>query len=497
MQCSVGLLQVDDLLSESDSHSSSTALVPVRMGVPSYGDRQSGGGREREEVGQEELLPRVGTFAVQANLVFTPTVYSPSSPFLRGLSILPGPLLLHLIDTALVQYVLVLEPWVQPGVGVAMGLRAALEACVASPRSHAGQSLPNPFHHHHPLFSCSSLYVAPVEVQATVRMGWYEQQEVQGEGGAEAGNGAAMDPARALLLPLFASLGTTRLTLSAVSLDRPLATSHRIAQEWLASVLTDVILSSPALIGSLDILGNPSHLVRSIASGIVSLVAEPARALTGVREGTPGEGQARARAGAGVQQRDVPVLGLLSGIARGARGFVSHVGEGVLTSVSGVSLSLARSVRRVTATRLVMGGARAGAGAGREVLGAKGEQGPQEQLWEAAWAQDEAAPAAIILLDGSSSSAAAHLPMHRTRTSAGEQQQEEQEEEGEGGEQGPALRGPFTALFEAVILNQGSSAGAALAVALDSVGQTAAGLAATLSVQDRPHHITRTQRRTA
>lgn len=255
--------------------------------------------------------------------------------------------------------------------------------------------------------------------------------------------------------PLFLSVDRLRLGLSGVALDRPVCSPGRLGRELLASALADLLLSSPALLGSLALLGNPTHLVRSLAAGVSELVTQPWRALAGGGGGGTEDGGARDPRG------DAPlVLGVLAGLARGAKGFASHVGEGTLTSVSGLALSLARNLDRL------------GGQAGTEAGGAGGGSGG----------------------DSASANDAHTAALPRAWTSSQELNDDSGEAE-DGDEEGEDEAGALAAASgirpggRAVLPSLAGLVVRPLSSVLDLVGRGSAGLAAALSTTHAVQHV--------
>ena len=121
--------------------------------------------------------------------------------------------------------------------------------------------------------------------------------------------------------PSIAFVNTTVLGRSASTRDEVWA----LAQELGSSYAADALLSSPALIGSLDMLGNPTGLLREYAIGMRDMVLLP---LSAVTEGKYGGG----------------VQGVLRGVAHGGSSLVRHVVGGTLASVAGFSDTVARNL---------------------------------------------------------------------------------------------------------------------------------------------------------
>ena len=135
-------------------------------------------------------------------------------------------------------------------------------------------------------------------------------------------------------LKAFVGLDRTPLFFSPVALRSILASPERIGRELSANYIADAIFRLPALIGSLEILGNPTGFFRAVGSGLHDLFALPLRSLS------RGSG---ADAGG-----DWIVAALLRGIAQGWVSFLSHVSGGALTSLSGFASSVARNLDRLS-----------------------------------------------------------------------------------------------------------------------------------------------------
>ena len=58
-----------------------------------------------------------------------------------------------------------------------------------------------------------------------------------------------------------------------------MCSASRLVQELLANYVTDAIVQSPVLLGSMDILGNPTFLVQSLSRGLHDLISMPNNAL--------------------------------------------------------------------------------------------------------------------------------------------------------------------------------------------------------------------------
>ena len=110
---------------------------------------------------------------------------------------------------------------------------------------------------------------------------------------------------------IFVGIDRTPIRLWPVSATEIRCSFPYLRSELIANYLADILISSPALLGSLDILGNPTNLIRSLALGVHDLVAIP---LNEIRRGWgPGN--------------------VLRGVVKGWLGLLSHVADGALTSV--------------------------------------------------------------------------------------------------------------------------------------------------------------------
>jgi hypothetical protein len=98
----------------------------------------------------------------------------------------------------------------------------------------------------------------------------------------------------------------------------------RLLRELVAGYTASAIARSPLLLGSLDLLGNPTFWLQSVGAGVRDLLLLPRNAL--------GQGP-RAFVGA---------------VGGGLLSLLRHTTEGTLTSVSGFSSSLARNMERLS-----------------------------------------------------------------------------------------------------------------------------------------------------
>jgi vacuolar protein sorting-associated protein 13B len=126
--------------------------------------------------------------------------------------------------------------------------------------------------------------------------------------------------------PVYLGVNDMLVTFSAVNVSHVACPAPKLARELLASFIADALLSSPALVGSLELLGNPTGLLRSMSRGVYSLFALPIE---------------RARS-------DGTTGGVLAGLAQGWSALVTHVSHGTLVSLSGLAGSLSRNLDRLS-----------------------------------------------------------------------------------------------------------------------------------------------------
>jgi hypothetical protein len=127
-----------------------------------------------------------------------------------------------------------------------------------------------------------------------------------------------------LAAQFFVGVGQMPVLLNAVELDAVCCAVDPLVRELLAKYLADAVVRTPMLLGSLDLLGNPTFLVQSLGKGLHDLVALPKNALP--------EGP----------------TAFVRALGGGVISLLQHAGEGSLTSVSGFSNSLARNVDQLS-----------------------------------------------------------------------------------------------------------------------------------------------------
>ena len=126
-------------------------------------------------------------------------------------------------------------------------------------------------------------------------------------------------------LPLQVRLQAATLRLPAVGAVHLHAPAARLRREVVAFVLADQLMTLPALLGSLDIFGNPSGFLRDARTGIARLF------------------ELERGAGLGAP------LALVGGALEGTGHLVLRVAEGALRSLSAFSFAVAHNVDRLAA----------------------------------------------------------------------------------------------------------------------------------------------------
>jgi hypothetical protein len=121
------------------------------------------------------------------------------------------------------------------------------------------------------------------------------------------------------------SLCDTPLVFNPVSLSPVFALPDRLAEDLVANYIADAVLMSPALFGSLQIIGNPTAFIRSVAAGVREFIVLPSAVLE--------EGD---------------FSGLVQGLGSATFSFGRHVLTGALRSITGFNSSVARNLDRLS-----------------------------------------------------------------------------------------------------------------------------------------------------
>jgi hypothetical protein len=127
---------------------------------------------------------------------------------------------------------------------------------------------------------------------------------------------------------VFVGVQRMPVRLAAVEMNHLLCTSDRFMKEITATYLADIIIRSPLLIGSFDLIGNPTQIIAAVSRGVGDLVQIPSRAV--------GDG---------------PVAFVFA-VGEGISSLLKNVSEGTLMSVSGFSSSVARNLDGLSGVRM-------------------------------------------------------------------------------------------------------------------------------------------------
>ena len=146
--------------------------------------------------------------------------------------------------------------------------------------------------------------------------------------------------------PLFLSFSGMPLHVSTMDFRRLLLTPRHLAREVAANVVADVIVSAPAVIGSLELLGNPTALVQELADGLAAVVLAPWRAAH-----SPSSAY-NERGGGAINALLLPMrvaAGMVGGVTAGVVALSGKAAYGVLSSVGAFSSSLGRNLKQINA----------------------------------------------------------------------------------------------------------------------------------------------------
>eukprot|EP01083_Nonionella_stella_P089908 251096_1 len=125
-------------------------------------------------------------------------------------------------------------------------------------------------------------------------------------------------------IPVHIGVHNSPLVLQPISLSSVQCAPDRLIHEMLAMYMADLAFQTPALLGSLNALGNPTQLIENIGMGFHKFVSIPRQSLA-----------------------DGPQA-FVWGAGRGFVALLQHVSEGTFTSVSTFSDSLARNLERLS-----------------------------------------------------------------------------------------------------------------------------------------------------
>ena len=165
------------------------------------------------------------------------------------------------------------------------------------------------------------------------------KQEAQAAAGSRLFIGSARIEEISLLLDVHVSMGTagvpvaidtnrSPLTLSKIAVKNALFRPDVILRGLAAHGMAEALLNAPGMLGSLQLLFNPTGLVRSVRQGMSDLVNLPLAAL---QAGSPAD--------------------FIAGLGYGTTSLLKHISGWTLTSISGFSFAFSRAVDNAVARR--------------------------------------------------------------------------------------------------------------------------------------------------
>jgi hypothetical protein len=135
-------------------------------------------------------------------------------------------------------------------------------------------------------------------------------------------------------LPVCVSFSGVPVTLSAVDLVKPLLGHAQLRKELLASVVADALVRAPAVLGSSELLGNPTAAVRTIADALTTALEAPFVELAHLR----------AAGGSGWVHAALLPIAAVSAVSRGVFSGLVTVGARTAYAATSSFGSLARSL---------------------------------------------------------------------------------------------------------------------------------------------------------
>jgi len=123
---------------------------------------------------------------------------------------------------------------------------------------------------------------------------------------------------------LFLSVDDSPLSLGEFHLSPVFLPTSALVQKLTYHYVTAAVFKAGWVLGSLELLGNPAGLVRSLSQGVADFFYLPYDGLT---------------RGPGA---------FVSGMSRGMSSFVRHVSTGALTSITSLASSMARNLDRLS-----------------------------------------------------------------------------------------------------------------------------------------------------
>jgi len=122
-------------------------------------------------------------------------------------------------------------------------------------------------------------------------------------------------------LPMCVSFSGVPLTVSTIDLAKPMLEQSHLRKELLASLVADALVRAPAMLGSSELLGNPTAAVQSISEALAAAIEAPFSELAHLRSSS--------RQGSFLQSMLLPLLA------------VGSISRGVFTGIVAISASTA------------------------------------------------------------------------------------------------------------------------------------------------------------
>ena len=125
-------------------------------------------------------------------------------------------------------------------------------------------------------------------------------------------------------MPVHVGVGKAPLTLRSVNLSHVRCAKDKLLRELSSYYFADLLYKTPQLLGSLDIIGNPTQLIAHVRDGVSSMVSIPMESLN-----------------------DGPSA-FVWGTGRGMLTMLQHLSTGTFSSVASFSDSVARNIERIS-----------------------------------------------------------------------------------------------------------------------------------------------------
>ena len=170
--------------------------------------------------------------------------------------------------------------------------------------------------------------------------------------------------------PIFLSFSGIPLSISEIVLRRPLLTPRALLRDVAANVVADVIVRVPAVLGSLELLGNPTALIQELADGVATALLTPLRLASAMFVPDPDAietERARVSLLTLLGRPLVAVATVAGGLASGVVSLTGKVIYGSLSSVGALSTSLGENLQglaRLEAVAVIAASRAAGMSAG-------------------------------------------------------------------------------------------------------------------------------------